>query len=238
MAPPPRGTRSGQGRCFVRRRHYADLLEHLRKKHPHHPFHQSDLQGTGPVACLCGRPALGARGLSHHPLRTGCIQNNPAQPEENVLQAPSSALQTQHRIRHSQSNSLCIHLACGLIEIELITGGYKAKGKHRQRGRGAGGGSPKRQPISPLPLSTPFDRIHSQSTDIASPADPLRARLPPTTPSFPQPYLDFLAAIRGLSSTLQPSQITETPSPSIHSTSPSTARPWNRARGLRQRRRS
>jgi len=61
--------KSGAGLCPKCNQDYADLLEHITKRHAQDRFTATEIGGTGLMACPCGRVVLNRAGLSKHQLR-------------------------------------------------------------------------------------------------------------------------------------------------------------------------
>jgi hypothetical protein len=69
---PPR-VNSGPGQCPKCDKSYADLLEHITKRHRHERFYQEEVDGAHLVVCICARVVLNSDGLIEHQLRFGCL---------------------------------------------------------------------------------------------------------------------------------------------------------------------
>lgn len=72
--PPkqPGRVRSAGGGCPACRAPFADLLEHIRKRHASHLFSSREIQGAGLVNCKCGTVCKNELGLRRHITRSGC----------------------------------------------------------------------------------------------------------------------------------------------------------------------
>ena len=66
---PAARNKSGPGHCQRCDHHYADLLEHITKRHRGDRFTAQDVAGTGLVLCQCGRVCLNQAGLMKHQAR-------------------------------------------------------------------------------------------------------------------------------------------------------------------------
>ena len=69
---PPRN-KSGPGQCPRCDNIYADLLEHITKRHQHDRFQQDEVDEAGLVVCICGRVVRNLAGLMKHQSRYGCL---------------------------------------------------------------------------------------------------------------------------------------------------------------------
>lgn len=69
---PPRN-KSGPGQCPRCDNIYADLLEHITKRHQHDRFQQDEVAEAGLVVCICGRVVRNLAGLMKHQSRYGCL---------------------------------------------------------------------------------------------------------------------------------------------------------------------
>jgi hypothetical protein len=97
---PPR-IKSGPGQCPKCDKSYADLLEHITKKHRDDRFLQDEVDGTGLVLCICGRVVRNRVGLFKHQQRFGCLgtedratvvsQSQPLRSAPSVLPRPGSS---------------------------------------------------------------------------------------------------------------------------------------------------
>lgn len=67
------------GRCNRCRRHYADLLDHIKKKHRQDKFTVDDVTDTALLVCRCGRVLLNKEGMIKHQLRYSCTASTPRQ---------------------------------------------------------------------------------------------------------------------------------------------------------------
>lgn len=65
--------KSGQGQCPKCDNIYADLLEHISKRHRNDRFTQEEVHPAGLMVCVCGRVVLNQSGLVKHQLRFGCL---------------------------------------------------------------------------------------------------------------------------------------------------------------------
>lgn len=85
----PSRTKSGPGQCPKCDRLYADLLEHINKKHGNDHFTPEDLVGRDLVVCVCGRVVLNKAGLLKHQQRFGCLGSVDRTPQRLHSQAGS-----------------------------------------------------------------------------------------------------------------------------------------------------
>ncbi|GFZ43061.1 hypothetical protein JCM24511_00779 [Saitozyma sp. JCM 24511] len=67
---PPR-VKSGPGQCPKCDNSYADLLEHITKRHRHERFYQEEVDGAHLAVCICGRVVLNSDGMIKHQLSSG-----------------------------------------------------------------------------------------------------------------------------------------------------------------------
>ncbi|WVR00399.1 hypothetical protein IAU59_007542 [Kwoniella sp. CBS 9459] len=88
------------GKCVRCNLQYADLLDHIKKKHRVDRFTSRDISNTGLIVCPCGRVVLNLDGLNKHRLRFNCTEYTPA-PRRSLAREPS--IQTA---RWSQAFSL------------------------------------------------------------------------------------------------------------------------------------
>lgn len=73
---PPR-VKSGPGQCSKCDRSFADLLEHINKRHQQDRFQQYEVEEYGLRACICGRVVRNINGLAKHQSRFGCLGAGP-----------------------------------------------------------------------------------------------------------------------------------------------------------------
>lgn len=69
----PARIKSAPGQCPKCDKSYADLLEHITKKHRHDRFTEEEMGRTSLAVCICGRVVLNTDGLKKHQQRFACL---------------------------------------------------------------------------------------------------------------------------------------------------------------------